>query len=84
MQVAVEALRKAGTGQLIAAVPTGHIDSLQDISKQVDAIYCPNIREGWSFAVAEAYEQWSDLDEYTVATMLNDFNRSDSNRPNQT
>ena len=82
MQVAVEALRKAGTGQLIMAVPTGHLDSLQDLSKQVDAIYCPNVREGWNFAVAEAYEHWSDMDESTVAAILNDFNQSDSNKLN--
>ncbi len=79
MQVAVEALRRAGTGQLIVAVPTGHLDSLQDLSKQVDAIYCPNVREGWEFAVANAYEHWSDMDESTVAAILNDFNKSDEN-----
>ena len=80
MQVAVKALLKAGTGQLIVAVPTGHLDSLQDLSKQVDAIYCANVREGWSFAVAEAYEHWSDLDESTVTKILDDFNQSDSNK----
>lgn len=82
MQVAVEALQKAGTGQLVVAVPTGHLDSLQDLSKQVDAIYCPNVREGWSFAVANAYEHWTDMDESTVAAILNDFNQSNSNKPN--
>ena len=82
MQVTVEALKKAGTGQLIVAVPTGHLDSLQNLSKQVDAIYCPNVREGWSFSVADAFEQWSNLDEYTVAAILNDFNQSDSNKLN--
>ena len=79
MQVAVEALKKAGTGQLIVAVPTGHLDSLQNLSKQVDAIYCPNVREGGSFAVADAFEQWTDMDESTVARILNDFNQSDEN-----
>lgn len=82
MQVAVEALRKAGTGRLIVAVPTGHLDSLQNLSKQVGAVYCPNVREGWTFAVADAYEHWSNLDEYTVAAILNDFNQSDSTKPN--
>jgi len=79
MEVAVEALKKAGTGQLIVAIPTGHLDSLQNLSRQVDAIYCPNVREGWTFAVAEAYQQWTDMDESTVAAILNDFNQSDEN-----
>jgi putative phosphoribosyl transferase len=84
MEVAVEALKKAGTGRLVVAIPTGHLDSLQDLSKQVDVIYCPNVREGWSFAVADAFEQWSNLDESTVATILNDFNQTDTNKLNKT
>ena len=80
MQVTVEALKKAGTGQLIVAVPTGHLDSLQSLSKQVDAIYCPNVREGWEFAVANAYEHWSNMEESSVADILNDFEKSDSSK----
>jgi predicted phosphoribosyltransferase len=43
------------------------------ISEEVEAIYCPNLRSGFSFAVADAYEQWSDLDEQEVIRLLREF-----------
>ena len=61
--VAVEALRKAGASNLIVAVPTGSLKSVQKVSRQVEVLYCANIRSGWSFAVADAYERWTDVDE---------------------
>ena len=61
LMVGIEALRKAGADHIIVAVPTGHLHSVQVIAQQVEAVYCPNIRQGWSFAVADAYERWSDL-----------------------
>jgi putative phosphoribosyl transferase len=61
LMVGVESLRKAGAGHIIVAVPTGHWDSVQVMAQKVEAIYCANIRHGWSFAVADAYERWSDI-----------------------
>jgi len=43
------------------------------ILKEVEAIYCPNVRSGPSFAVADAYEQWSDVDEQEVTRILHEF-----------
>lgn len=63
MQVAIEALRKADAQQIIVAVPTGHENAVSRLSAQVEALYCPNIRGGWYFAVADAYRQWADVDE---------------------
>jgi len=66
MLVAVEALRKAGAEHIIVAVPTAHKESLDAVVSKVDAIFCPNIRSGWRYAVADAYERWSDVDESEV------------------
>jgi len=63
MLVAVEALRKAGAQHLCVAVPTGHGSSLPTMASKVDALYCANIRTGFSFAVADAYEEWTDVAE---------------------
>jgi len=63
MLVAVEALRKAGARQICVASPTGHGSSLPRIASEVEALYCANIRSGFSFAVADAYEQWTDVTE---------------------
>jgi predicted phosphoribosyltransferase len=70
MRVAVEALCKAGADHMIVAVPTGHSGSVEGITSEVEAVYCPNIRGGWRFAVADAYEQWSDVNEGEVVKIL--------------
>ncbi len=71
--VGVEALRKASAGQIMVAVPTGHWDSVQMMAHQVEAVYCANIRQGWSFAVADAYERWSDVSDEEVVEVIKKF-----------
>jgi putative phosphoribosyl transferase len=71
--VAVEALRKAGASNLIVAVPTGSRKSVLKVSRQVEALYCANIRAGWSFAVADAYERWTDVDEEEAVAVYQAF-----------
>lgn len=68
--VAIESLKKSGVDQLIVAVPTGHDNSLLRLIEHVDYIYCANIRSGHSFAVADAYQRWTDVSEYEVENML--------------
>ena len=73
LRVAIKALLQTGATNVILAVPTGHLESAQMILEEVEAIYCPNLRSGLSFAVADAYEQWSDLDEQEVIRILQEF-----------
>lgn len=73
LRVAIEAVRKAGSQHIILAVPTAHNESIEKMTGMVEVIYCPNIREGWQFAVADAYEYWYDLDEEEVMKILSDF-----------
>jgi predicted phosphoribosyltransferase len=61
--VGVEALKKGGTGEIIVAVPTGSASAVRRVAAEVDRLYCANIRGGWSFAVADAYERWTDVSE---------------------
>jgi len=73
--VGVEALRKAGASQIIVAVPTGHADSVNMMADRVEAVYCGNIRHGWSFAVADAYRSWSDVSDEEVINVLRQFDQ---------
>lgn len=73
MRVAVEALTRCGVGQMIVAVPTGHADAVEEIARVVHELYCPNIRSGPRFAVADAYEKWTDVSEPEAETMLKIF-----------
>lgn len=63
MHVAVEALQKRSSSQVVVAGPTGPAHTVRRIAADVDRIYCPNIRSGITFAVADAYKHWSDVTE---------------------
>ena len=70
MRVAVEALTRCNVGEIIVAVPTGHASAVDEIARQVHTLYCPNIRSGPRFAVADAYENWTDVSGFMVAAVL--------------
>ncbi len=67
---AVEALRNAGADNLLVAVPTAHENSLERVAPVVEGLYCANVRGGWSFAVADAYRKWHDVDEEEARCLL--------------
>jgi putative phosphoribosyl transferase len=75
LMVAIEALRHQRAGKIVVAVPTAHTESAAHIAPLVDALYCPNLREGVSFAVADAYQQWTDVSEELLVTLLMDTAR---------
>lgn len=70
MRAAVAALKKIGATSIVVAVPTGPRSSVEKITSEVDILYCANVRSGWSFAVADAYESWSDVDKEELASLL--------------
>ena len=76
MRVAVEALRKAGGNRIVVAVPTGHQQSVEGMADKVEIIYCANVRGGRSFAVADAFEQWTDVGEEEVLAILSSSRRN--------
>lgn len=61
MRAAVNFLKGKGAGKIVVAVPTATAHTAADLLPLVDELVCLNIRGGWSFAVAEAYEEWYDL-----------------------
>ena len=71
--VAVEAVRRSKPREIIIAVPTGSADRVRKVAREVDALYCANVREGWGFAVAEAYRRWVDLEEEEAAKLYEDY-----------
>jgi len=51
-------------------VPTTSESALSRLMPLVDEIFCPNLRQGMYYAVADAYELWRDLDRYEVIDLL--------------
>lgn len=70
LRTAIRALRRRAPAALIVAVPTAHREAAEAAAREVDALYCANVRSGPSFAVADAYEQWCDVSETEAAEML--------------
>jgi predicted phosphoribosyltransferase len=73
MRVAIGALREIGAKRVVIAVPTGSLRTVRDLAREADELYCANVRSGWSFAVADAYEHWTDVQEGEAATILRRF-----------
>jgi putative phosphoribosyl transferase len=40
------------------------------VAREVETLYCANVRGGYSYAVASAYLDWSDIEEEEVVKML--------------
>lgn len=70
MLAAVAALRRAGAGEVVVAVPTAHLEAVQRLAQEVDLLCCANLRGGFSFAVAAAYQVWSDVSEEEAQRLL--------------
>ena len=67
---AIKSVRKNNPNKIIVAVPTGHDQAINLVSKEADEVYCLNIRSGLSFAVADAYKNWYDVDDDEVKDYL--------------
>jgi len=76
MRAAIGYLRKRKPGTIILAVPTGSADTVRMLLKEVDAMYCLNIRESYPYAVASAYRNWYDLEDRDVLELISKIKRS--------
>jgi putative phosphoribosyl transferase len=70
MLAAVHSIRRKKPARIIVAVPTASAPAARLVSGQVDQLVCLNIRSSRMFAVADAYEQWYDLDDREVLEEL--------------
>ncbi len=70
MLAVVAALRRAGADRLLLAVPTAHELAARRLAAEVEAVYCANLRSGFSFAVAAAYRHWQDVSEEEAVAIL--------------
>lgn len=73
MQVAVTAMRRAGADRLLVAVPTAHEAAAAKLAAEVEALYCVNLRSGWSYSVAAAYRHWQDVSETEAIRRLRQY-----------
>jgi predicted phosphoribosyltransferase len=70
MLTAVAALKKASSGRIVVAVPTGHVEAARSLAASVDRVLCANLRNTYPFAVAAAYRLWRDVTEQEALNLL--------------
>lgn len=70
MLSSIHMVKDRQAAKTVVAVPTAPKRTLDRIQPEVDEIYCPNVREGAFFAVADAYARWYDLTEDEVVELL--------------
>lgn len=73
MLAAIDFVKRQEPQKIVVAVPTGSKETVDTILSHVDELFCVNVRSGYSFAVAEAYENWYDLEDEEVISILNKF-----------
>jgi predicted phosphoribosyltransferase len=70
MLAALRSIRQRNPARIVVAVPTASASSAARVSGHADLLVCLNIRSGRTFAVAEAYREWYDLDDREVLEEL--------------
>jgi predicted phosphoribosyltransferase len=75
MKAAVRCVRNEGAKSVSIAVPTSSMHAYRMLETEVDKIICPDLSRVRIFAVANAYENWYDLDQVEVLNLLRDFPR---------
>ena len=70
MLAAIKMIKKYNPKKIFIAVPTAPLHTVKKFKGEVDGLFCPNIRDVWHFAVADAYKHWYDVPESEVMEML--------------
>ncbi|MCQ8893968.1 MAG: phosphoribosyltransferase family protein [Methanolinea sp.] len=70
MRAAIQGARDGRPARVIVAVPTASLSAAELVRREADLLVCLNIRTGRSFAVADAYREWYDLDDAEVLAEL--------------
>ena len=70
MLAAVKMIKKYNPKKILISVPTAPLGTVERIKKEVDQIFCPNVRDVMWFAVADAYKNWYDVPESEVLEII--------------
>lgn len=70
MIAASRMVHRRNPAKIVVAVPTASASTIELLRPEVDVIVCPNVRSGYTFAVADAYQNWRDLEREEVIDQL--------------
>jgi putative phosphoribosyl transferase len=75
MLAGVRLVNRRQPAEIVIAVPTAPLRTVEQLASEVDRIVCPNIRTSRIFAVASAYRHWYDLSRQEVVELLHRHGR---------
>jgi putative phosphoribosyl transferase len=75
MRAAIDFIKNHGPEKVVIAVPTAPERTIDLVLPHVNELVCLNIRSGPVFAVADAYENWYDLDDEEVIAIVKSLRR---------
>ncbi|MFW9949324.1 MAG: phosphoribosyltransferase [Candidatus Thorarchaeota archaeon] len=70
MLAGINMIKKYNPKGIYISVPTAPYHTIKRLQKEVNYIFCPNIRKATWFAVADAYRCWYDVSETEVLKIL--------------
>jgi len=73
MLSALNFIKDLNPAKIVVAVPTSSERTVDLVLPHVDELVCLNVRTGPTFAVADAYQLWYDLEDEEVISMLQGF-----------
>lgn len=74
MLAAIRFIKKKLPNKIIVAVPTASKRTADLVLLDTDELLCLNVRSGFPFAVADAYENWYDLTDEEVISIIKELN----------
>ncbi|MFX0097363.1 MAG: phosphoribosyltransferase [Candidatus Hodarchaeota archaeon] len=66
MMAAIESVKKYHPEEITVAIPTASLGAVKKIESLQVPIVCTNVRNTYYFAVADAYQNWYDIEEKEV------------------
>lgn len=75
MHAAIAWAKERGCKSVTVCAPTAHLSTAARLARSSDFLVCPNIRGGFSFAVADAYHNWYDLSDDDVLHILEEMDQ---------
>lgn len=70
MLATIKSIKQRKPKELIVAIPTASLEAIERIKPYANKIICLNTRTGPTFAVADAYKLWYDLEDEEVMAIL--------------
>jgi predicted phosphoribosyltransferase len=71
MLAAIQMIRNYNPKKIYIVVPTAPLRTVNKVKPEVDAVFCPNVRDVIWFAVADAYKRWYDVPDSEVLELIN-------------